>query len=357
MTRVAVIGAGIVGLATATALAERRVEVTLYERGEPGGGQSAGRTRIFRFNHADPRLIELALDAHRIWREWEEVYATRLVGDEGVLVVGPQAEARLSALQAAGVDAAWADRAAQLRRLPIAEGFDAPAIVEPGGAIRAATAITTLSGPLGERLVRADVLAVQPAGDAVEVLTPQGSTRYDGAVVCAGHETARLARQLGVELPVELTMHLRATFRRRTDTPAALACLQDSSGEHGETVYAAAAGELYAVGLAGHAGQLEGEPLPALDDLRRRAAAYVTRGLPGLHPEPVDDVTCWVTELPWGPDGVAAWAAGRVTFVAGHNLFKLAPVLGRLLADAARDGAAPELLLPANELGGGAPTR
>jgi sarcosine oxidase len=357
VTRAAVVGAGIVGLATATALAERGVEVTLYERGEPGGGQSAGRTRIFRFNHADPRLIGLALEARRIWREWEEAHRARFVGDEGVLVVGPQAEARLAALQDAGVDAAWADRATQLRRLPIAEAFDALAIVEPGGAIRTAEAIGALSGRLADRLVQADVLAVQPAGDAVEVLTPRGSTRYDGAVVCAGQETARLARQLGVELPVELTMHLRATFRRRTDTPAALACLQDASGEHGETVYAAAAGELYAVGLAGRAGQLEGEPLPALDDLRRRASAYVTRALPGLHPEPVDDVTCWVTELPWGPDGVAAWAVGPVTFVAGHNLFKLAPVLGRLLADAACDGAVPGLLLPANELGAGAPTR
>jgi sarcosine oxidase len=61
----------------------------------------------------------------------------------------------------------------------------------------------------------------------------------------------------------------------------------------------------------------------------------------------VDDVTCWVTELSWGPDGVAAWQAGPIIFVAGHNLFKLAPVLGRLLAE----GQVPELLRPENELG------
>jgi sarcosine oxidase len=268
-----------------------------------------------------------------------------------VLVVGPQAEERLTALREAGVDAVRADREEQLTRLPIAEPFAAPALVEPGGAIRAAEALAALSGGLGERLVRAEVLAVQPAGEGVEVLTPRGSARYDGAVVCAGQDTPRLARQLGLELPLELSVHLRATFRRRTGTPGVLACLQDSSGEHGETVYAAPAGDLYAVGLGGRTGQLEGEPLPALDDLRRRASAYVSSGLPGLDPQPVGDVTCWVTELPWGSDGLAAWSAERITFVAGHNLFKLAPLLGRWLADAACDGRVPEALLPAAELG------
>ena len=48
MTRTAVVGAGIVGLAAAHALRARGADVTLYESGPPGGGQSAGQGRIFR---------------------------------------------------------------------------------------------------------------------------------------------------------------------------------------------------------------------------------------------------------------------------------------------------------------------
>ena len=54
---------------------------------------------------------------------------------------------------------------------------------------------------------------------------------------------------------------------------------------------------------------------------------------------------CWVTELPWGHDGLAVWEAGAVWFVAGNNLFKHAPALGRRLAGGEVEELRPEMRL------------
>lgn len=54
---VAVIGAGVIGLATTLALRDADVEVICFEAGRPGSGQSAGETRVFRHRHDEDRLI------------------------------------------------------------------------------------------------------------------------------------------------------------------------------------------------------------------------------------------------------------------------------------------------------------
>ena len=52
-----------------------------------------------------------------------------------------------------------------------------------------------------------------------------------------------------------------------------------------------------------------------------------------------------MTELAWGHDGLGVWEAGALLFVAGNNLFKHAPALGRRLAGGEIDGLRPELRL------------
>jgi hypothetical protein len=56
------------------------------------------------------------------------------------------------------------------------------------------------------------------------------------------------------------------------------------------------------------------------------------RMLPGLDPRPVDSRTWWVTGLPDGHDAFGVRESGAARFVAGNNLFKHAPALGRQLA-------------------------
>jgi sarcosine oxidase len=353
---VAIVGAGIVGLSTARALRDRGAEVRVYERQAPGHGQSAGGTRIFRLNHADDRLIGLAQRAQRIWRRWEDEHGVSLVGRDGVLVAGPAAAARHDGLRRAGESGDWIDASEQERRLPLLRPFTGPVLLDAGGGpIRTEAAIGALAGDLRAALRHADVLAVRPVpGGGIEVLTPQGSFGHDAAVLCAGQDTQRLARQAGVDIPVALSQHLRATFRVLGTPPDRMSCLQDQSCEHGDRVYGSPypSRDLYGVGLAGGRGELEaGDPLERFDELRARLAAYVRAALPGLEPEPVTDVTCWVTRLPWGSDGVAAWTSSGITVIAGNNLFKLAPAVGELLAETVSTGAVPEILRPEAQLG------
>src|SRR2546423_557127 len=88
---VAVVGAGIVGLATTEALIRRGAEVRCFEVARPGDAQSGGLTRVFRHRHDEERLVELAVEAGRGWRRWEERSGRRLLGSEGCLFVGATA--------------------------------------------------------------------------------------------------------------------------------------------------------------------------------------------------------------------------------------------------------------------------
>ena len=359
-TDVAVVGAGIVGLSTAYGLLEREAAVRVYESGKPGNGQSGGEGRIFRHAHDDPRLVRFAIGSRAVWREWQERLGVELVSEDGVVALGPPVERRLPVLdEVGGVQARAIDPAEVTERLPLLAGYSGAAMLdEEGGAIRTSAAIEALARALGDALVTDEVIAIRPTGDGRVEVQAGGSRRtYSRVVVCAGRGTAQLARGVGLSIPVRAGAHVRCTFAVRGEPPRRLACLQDGSGDFGETgTYATPApgNRRYSVGLSGtvdvHGDGSLLDPA-ALSALADRAAAYVTRALPGLDPEPLGYRHCWTTELPWGADGVAVWEADAALFVAGHNLFKQAPALGRALAGAALGDELPADLRPDARLG------
>ncbi len=341
------------GLSTAVAALDRGLEVRCFEAARPGAGQSAGRTRIFRHRHDRLELVEMAVRARSAWAGWEERLGRMLVGDEGVLVVGADLEDHAGRFEDAGVEYSEVGPSGQRRVLPVLGALGEMALLDcNGGAIRIRETLGALAGWLGERLVLAEVLGLQPAGAGLEVHTSEGIWTSRRAVLCAGADTARLARPLGLDLPVRHGCQLRATFAVREGLPEErLACLLDRRETAASGVYASQCEgrPCYTVGLHSSEVRLsEGSaPIPPADSLAPSIEAtsrYVTETLPGLEPEPVELRLCRTTKLPGGNDAFGAWQRSPVTVFAGNNVFKFAPLLGPLLVEAAAAGDVPQEL-------------
>ena len=336
-TEVAVVGAGITGLSVGYALLRQDVDFRVFEAGVPGAGQSAGRTRVFRHGHDDERLVALAVRARAEWERLEGELGVRLLGRQGVLICGPNVAERAAAFEAAGVPARLVDRDGQSAALQVlAPPGDEALLDELGGAIDVRAAIDRLAGALVERLVTATVFGVGEAAGRAELRTSEGIVAAERVIVCPGAQVEPFVTQLGLDIPVEIEVHTRASFSVR-EPGAALACFQDRSNTHGETVYAAPMpdGREYAIGLGT-------EREPPVDEALTRLKAYVERGMPGLDPEPASVRLCKTSILAWGADAFAVWCAGQVAVLSGANLFKFAPLLGELLAEGSLDELAPE---------------
>ena len=314
----------------------------MLERGTPGAGQSAGVARGFRHLHATPAQIAAAVRARAAWDAWSQRAGEPLVGEEGALRLGGDVEADAARLRAAGA-AAEVVAAAGARHPSLAPDAG-PLLWDPrGGAIRAERSIAWLHRELGDRVRHAEARAVAPG----RVETAAGPLACGEVVLCAGAGTERL----WPHVTMRRTVHLRVTFEMAGtasgDAAAGAswgaATWADRSGRFGPPVYGVADGPgRFAIGLA----DLDGQPAPDdsaadavpagvdLGAVRQRLHAYARAAFPGLG-EPVAEVVRLLTVLP-GDDEDAYLLDRRdgLTVLAGHNLFKLAPILGEEVANA-----------------------
>lgn len=353
---IAVVGAGIVGVATARALAGSAGSVLLLERFERGHahGSSHGTSRIFRLSYADERFVRMAVAAGEAWSELEASSGEALIERTGCLDVGPVAAGISRALAACGVRHEELSAKEVASRWPIRLDDAETATFQPdGGFTYADRAYAVLLGEAVERGAevreRTPVLGVSRDRGCVVLALDDGELRARSVVVCAGAWTAGLVREVGIELDVVPTRET-VTYVRHPGVER-LPSVIDYGGLPGP-----GAGGVARVGQAGfalpapdvglkaglhHSGPRTDPDSAGTPDARvsEWAAEWVSSRYPDaaetLHAE-----TCLYTNT--ADEAFVLERHGRVVVgsaCSGHG-FKFAPVVGRTLAALAREAAA-----------------
>jgi sarcosine oxidase len=334
--RVAVVGAGVVGLAATAALLDAGADVVCYERaGAPMGERSAGSSRIFRLAHADPGLVHLATVARDGFAGWAHAAGRRMVEPCGCVVSGGDAAVRAKAMEQAGAPFELVEPDSPALRLPGAVTAT-PVLIDPGGGIVDVDAVRAhLTARAGAAVVPEPVHAVD---DGV-VHSGGGAERVDAVLIAAGAGTSALAAQVGIDTPAALEHHVRFTVpfadagpapQAWIDTPAdGLATYQHRSGPGRWSV----GGSVDAALVAWDGGR------DAAEAASRDAVLGYARERLRVEPRVVDSLYC--THVPGLGDGIEVRRSGRVLAVYGENLMKFAPVLGTGLAAALADGSTP----------------
>jgi len=329
VTEVTVVGAGVVGLATAYELARAGHDVVVYEQFEVGHdrGSSHGRSRIFRLAYAEADWVRLAQEAFEGWRRWEQESGEQLLELHGLIeIVRDLSESSASTLERCGVQWEQLEADEVERRFPVCVPRGSVAMFQPeAGIARADLTLAFLAGAL-------DVRERTPAQRLAEVDAD--------VVVCAAGSWAReLLAADGIELPVRVTRETVAYFRLSDPRPVPSVVLFKPE-RHLHDMYALADPEFGLKVGVHHAGPEVGPggvggPDP---DLVARMEDWVGEVFPLCAPHAVHAETCLYTTT--GDERFVLERHGRIVVgsaCSGHA-FKFAPAVGSRLAQLAIEG-------------------
>jgi glycine/D-amino acid oxidase-like deaminating enzyme len=372
---VVVVGAGIVGTATAWELARRGIAVTLLDRGEVSGGTTGlGEGNVLCSDKDAGPELEVTVLGRALYDELDA-----LLGDvarirrKGALIVHADERtwaaepARARRLRAAGVEARLVEGAEAVRGLepnltgPVLGALHVPGDLQcdPRAITRALAAEAQRHGATVRTHTPVQAIAVTDRATATGVVLEDGTTLRAGAVVLAAGPWSRpLAEAAGLPLPLE--PRKGQLVRLRLPTPdEAFVRHKVVDGSYLQSVAGGGAGRELSTVLEttwdGHL--IVGSSRercgfdPAVDgalstQLRERAARLVPRVA-----ELEADHT-WVGFRPWLPDHLPAIgpseAIDRLWVGTGHEGagVALGPITGRLLAQAISGEALPLDLSP-----------
>ena len=231
---VVIVGAGIVGCATAYALARRGVRAVVVERAAVAGEQSRKNWGFVRQQGRDPAELPLVMEANRMWRGLEAELGADIEWVQGGNLALAADEQRLARLEA------WLPVAREFgleTRLLRARDLDR---VVPGLGGRWAGGMHTPGDGHADPEKTTDAFAraatahgavvhlgcavqgvTTHAGAVRSVVTERGEIRTPWVVCAAGAWSSRLTRTLGIALPQRW---VRGTVARTTAAPPVTAC-------------------------------------------------------------------------------------------------------------------------------------
>jgi sarcosine oxidase len=317
--KVAVIGAGVMGLAAARALMQRGHEVVVYEQYRLGHdrGSSHGRSRIFRLAYAEEEYVRLAQESLGLWRELEAESGQTLLELNGLLeIVQTLEESTARTLEACGVEWHRLDAGEAERRYPVYVPGDSFAVLQPeAGIVRADKALAAFARELDVRYET----RVHPDELDAEVV-----------VVTAGSWVNEL---LPEPLPVKVSRETVCYFRPENGRPIpSLVSFKPDSHTH--DMYSLA-DPIYGLKVGAHHAGPEVDPNETGEPERRLIEQIVnwTRETYRLaEPDPVAADTCLYTTTP--DETFILERQGRLVIgspCSGHG-FKFAPAIGERLA-------------------------
>ena len=332
--KVAVIGCGVMGAATAYALTGQDHEVTIFEQFEMGHkrGSSHGATRVYRYSYPDPRYVAMMKEAMELWRAAEADSGRTLLNKTGGIDTGKRLDEHQQALSACDVEYSILDTGEISARWPSLR-ISGPALFQPdGGHVDADGAWRTFSeGALerGARLVKARVEDLEDRPDAVSVRTDR-EERFDVAIVTAGGWAQRVLATAGIELDVRPTRETVAYFSTTSSFPTIVDWGDPSVYTLPDPVHGMKVGEH----IAGPRTDPDLEIGPDQSSVER-LRAWVAERFPDIDPEPRLAESCIYTNTP--DEHFVLERRGNVVIgspCSGHG-FKFAPLIGKRLADLA----------------------
>jgi monomeric sarcosine oxidase len=328
---VVVVGAGIMGSATAYALAREGRDVLLLEQFRVGHehGSSHGRSRIVRLAYPEVEFVELAKEAFVGWRELERESGQELLELNGLLeLVVSSEQSTADALAAAGAAYELLDADGARSRWPVGVPDGWTVLFQPeAGIVRADLAHQAfVDGALahGARLEEETRVESLDELDAKVI------------VVTAGPWIGNFFP----DLPVRTTRETLAYFRREGAPLPVVAQLDPDT--RGHLIYSLH-DPLYGLKAGVHHGGVTvgpdepGGPDPAVVD---RVAEWVARTYHDADPDPVGAETCMYTTTP--DERFILERRGNVVIgsaCSGHG-FKFAPAIGARLAAMAAEASA-----------------
>jgi sarcosine oxidase len=345
---VAVVGAGLLGSATARALAAGGVPTVLFEQFGLGHarGSSHGPTRIFRYSYPDPCYVEMAVRAGEAWARLAADSGEDLLVRTGGLDAGPGAEDCARALAACGVAHSWLTGGQVRDRFPgIGARPGERLLFQPGSGVclagRTVAALQRLAARDGAEIrVAAPVLGIEPGGDQVLLRTVGGAVTARVAVVTAGPWAQGLLAAALPQLPrMTATVQQVRYFAPRAGSgpwPTLIEWPPEGLCWYAVPAAGDAPGVKVAAHLLGPQVDPRDGPFTEIDAvLEEEAADYVRGRLPGLDPAGLAPETCLYTMT--ADEDFVLDRAGPLVVGGGcsGHAFKFGPLLGEFLADLA----------------------